>query len=85
MTVHPFLKAGRWYLGRDRLIVRRQATFGERELKYEYNGLWSGTGWVRGRRRALSFGTEQEALAYIEANYDKMSATDRHGSRIKLA
>ena len=84
MTVHPFLRAYRWYLGRNRLIVSGQAAFGERDQKYEYDGYWSGTRWVRGRKDAIAFSDEQSALAYIEANYERMRDAEC-GSSTQLA
>jgi hypothetical protein len=84
MTVHPLQRARRWYLGRNRLIVSGHAAFGERDQKYEYDGYWSGTRWVRGRQDAISFADEQAALAYIEGNYERMSDA-KCGSTTRLA
>ena len=72
MTIHPLVRNGEWFLGRDRMMVSGHTSFGQRDCKYEFDGYWTGDKWAKGRNKAISFRTEEDALAYIEGNYPKM-------------
>ena len=72
MTIHPVVQKGAWLLGRDRVMVSRQTSFGQNDRNYEYAGFWTGDKWGKRRTSAVSFRTEEDALAYIEGNFARM-------------
>lgn len=72
MTIHPLVQKGAWLLGRDRVMVSRQTSFGQCDRNYEYDGFWDGDKWRKRRTNAIFFRTEDDALAYIEGNFTRM-------------
>jgi hypothetical protein len=73
MTVHPYQRHDKqWVLGRNRAEVAGSGGFGDRSRTFAFEGFWSGNKWVKGMARAMKFASESEALAYLEANYNRM-------------
>ena len=73
MTIHPHRRScSAWILGRNRFEVATWR-YGDRDRQYQFDGYWTGERWVRGTRFAMTFGSDREAIAYLDANADKMS------------
>jgi hypothetical protein len=62
-------------LGRNRMEVEAASSFvahGTRE--YKFDGYWSGEKWVKGLRGAKHFGSESDAITYLELNLALLEA-----------
>jgi hypothetical protein len=79
MTIHPHprIVKGRklWILGRNRMEVEDALRYGDTGMrKYAFDGYWSGEQWVHRTGDARHFGSESEALEYLETNLAIMEA-----------
>jgi hypothetical protein len=73
MTVHPYQRHDKkWVLGRNRTEVAGTGRFGDRSRRFVFDGFWSGNKWGKGMTLAMKFASESQALAYLEANYNRM-------------
>ena len=74
MTIHPYRKTSRqWVLGRNRVEVAEPSRFGEAgSRRFAFDAFWTGEKWVRGKSLAITFDSEGDAVAYLDANAARM-------------
>jgi hypothetical protein len=84
MTIHPHLQnKNQWVLGRNKREVDARFQFGNTGARrFDFDGYWSGSKWVRGTRNAVEFESERTANEYIEMNLSRMENAETDKARV---
>jgi hypothetical protein len=84
MTIDPHMhRKNQWVLGRNRREVDARFQFGNSGARrFDFDGYWSGSKWVRGTRNAVEFDSERTANEYIERNLSRMENAETDKARV---
>jgi hypothetical protein len=84
MTIDPHLhRKNQWVLGRNRREVDARFQFGNKSARrFDFDGYWSGSKWVKGTRNAVSFDSECAADEYIKGNRSRMEDAKSDKARV---
>jgi hypothetical protein len=74
MTIHAHQKGkNNWVLGRNLRETGDASRFGSSlARRFDFDGFWSGTKWVKGIANAVRFDNEPAASQYIDSNYSQL-------------
>ncbi len=84
MTIDPHVhRKNHWVLGRNRREVDDRFQFGNKGARrFDFDGYWSGSKWVKGTRNAVNFDSERAASDYIEGNRSRMEDAETDKVRV---
>jgi hypothetical protein len=74
MTIDAhMLRKNKWVLGRNRRELTTGGPLGGiGSRRFDFDGYWSGKKWAKSAGNATIFGTEADALQYLEANLGRI-------------
>jgi hypothetical protein len=74
MTIHVHQnRNSNWVIGRNLRETDDAGRFGNSlSRRFDFDGFWSGTKWVKAMANAVRFANEPAASQYIDSNYAQL-------------